>query len=89
MTETGEGDAPVRDGPLAALTRPLAIVGGLIMLAAAIMVVVSVGMRWLIRWSVPGDIELVQTASVAADIIRLSIVILIPSLALVQVRWLN
>ena len=85
MTETGEGDAPVRDGPLAA--RPLA--GGLIMLAAAIMVVVSVGMRWLIRWSVPGDIELVQTASVAADIIRLSIVILIPSLALVQVRWLN
>jgi len=53
------------------------------------MVVVSVGMRWLIRWSVPGDIELVQTASVAADIIRLSIVILIPSLALVQVRWLN
>jgi len=87
MTETGEGDAPVRDGPLAA--RPLAIAGGLIMLAAAIMVVVSVGMRWLIRWSVPGDIELVQTASVAADIIRLSIVILIPSLALVQVRWLN
>jgi hypothetical protein len=59
------------------------------MLAAAIMAVVSVGMRWLIRWSVPGDIELVQIASLAADIIRLSIVILFPWLALVLVRWLN
>jgi len=66
MTETGEGSASARDGPLAALTRPLAIAGGLIMLAAAVMVVVSVGMRWLIRWSVPGDIELVQIASALA-----------------------
>ena len=66
MAETGEGDAPVRDGPLAALTRPLAIAGGLIMLAAAIMVVVSVAMRWLISYSVPGDIELVQIASALA-----------------------
>ena len=36
------------------------------MLAAAIMVVVSVLMRWLIRYSVPGDIELVQIASALA-----------------------
>lgn len=66
MAETGEGDAPVRDGPLAALTRPLAIAGGLIMLAAAIMVVASVLMRWLISWSVAGDIELVQIATALA-----------------------
>ncbi len=66
MTEVGEGGVAVRDGPLAALTRPLAIAGGLIMLAAAIMVVVSVAMRWLISYSVPGDIELVQIASALA-----------------------
>ena len=66
MTEVGEGSAPVREGPLAAVTRPLAIAGGLIMLAAAIMVVVSVAMRWFISYSVPGDIELVQIASALA-----------------------
>ena len=66
MTEAGEGGAPVRDGPLAAVTRPLAIAGGLVMLAAAIMVVVSVGMRWLISWSIAGDIELVQIATALA-----------------------
>jgi TRAP-type C4-dicarboxylate transport system permease small subunit len=48
------------------LTRPLAIAGGLIMLAAAIMVVVSVGMRWLINYSLAGDIELVQIATAIA-----------------------
>ena len=66
MAEAGEGETPVRDGPLAALTRPLAIAGGLIMLAAAIMVVASVLMRWLISWSVAGDIELVQIATALA-----------------------
>lgn len=66
MAELGEGGVAVRDGPLAVLTRPLAIAGGLIMLAAAIMVVVSVAMRWLISYSVPGDIELVQIASALA-----------------------
>jgi TRAP-type C4-dicarboxylate transport system permease small subunit len=58
MTEVGEGSAPVREGPLAAVTRPLAIAGALVMLAAAIMVVVSVAMRWFI--------ELVQIASALA-----------------------
>ena len=61
-----EGGVPVRDGPLAALTRPLAIAGGLVMLAAAIMVVVSVGMRWLMSYSIGGDIELVQIATAIA-----------------------
>lgn len=66
MTETGEGSAPVREGPLAAVTRPLAIAGGLVMLAAAIMVVVSVAMRWLMSYSISGDIELVQIATAIA-----------------------
>ncbi len=66
MAELGEGDASVREGPLAALTRPLAIAGGLVMLAAAIMVVVSIAMRWLMSYSVAGDIELVQIATAIA-----------------------
>ena len=66
MTDTGEGSAPLREGPLAAVTRPLAIAGGLVMLAAAIMVVVSVAMRWFMSYSVAGDIELVQIATALA-----------------------
>jgi TRAP-type C4-dicarboxylate transport system permease small subunit len=53
-------------GALIALTRPLAIAGGVLMLATAGMVTVSVVMRWLINYSVPGDIELVQIATALA-----------------------
>lgn len=53
-------------GPLASLTRPLAIAGGMLLLAVAGMVVVSVVMRWLTSYSVPGDIELVQIATALA-----------------------
>lgn len=60
MSEVTEGGMKVREGPLAAFTRPLAIAGGLLMIAVAVMVTVSVVMRWLINESVPGDIELVQ-----------------------------
>lgn len=66
MSETTEGGMKVREGPLAAFTRPLAIAGGLLMVAVAIMVTVSVVMRWLINESVPGDIELVQIGTAVA-----------------------
>jgi TRAP-type C4-dicarboxylate transport system permease small subunit len=66
MSDAGQGDAPVREGPLAAITRPLAIAGGLVMLAAAIMVVVSVALRWITSYSLAGDIELVQIATAIA-----------------------
>lgn len=61
MTDTsGEGGQPVREGPLAALTRPLAIAGGLLSIGLAIIVTVHVCLRWLFNSQVPGDIELVQ-----------------------------
>ena len=63
MAAPGEGPRPPRDGALIRLTRPLAIAGGLLMLAMAGMVTVSVAMRWLINTSVPGDFELVQIAT--------------------------
>jgi TRAP-type C4-dicarboxylate transport system permease small subunit len=66
VSEHTEGGAAVREGPLAAFTRPLAIAGGLLMIATAIMVTVSVTMRKLINDSIPGDIELVQIATALA-----------------------
>src|SRR5690606_37918055 len=67
MTQvTGEGGTAVREGPLAAFTRPLAIAGGLLTTAVAAMITVSVLMRWLINSSVPGDIELVEIGTALA-----------------------
>jgi TRAP-type C4-dicarboxylate transport system permease small subunit len=66
MSEVTEGGMKVREGPLAAFTRPLAIAGGILMIAVAIMVTVSVVMRRLINESVPGDIELVQIGTAVA-----------------------
>src|SRR4051812_45219095 len=67
MAEAGSGEGgAVGTGPLVIVTRPLAIAGGLLMLLMAIMVVTSVVMRWLINYSVPGDIELVQIATALA-----------------------
>jgi TRAP-type C4-dicarboxylate transport system permease small subunit len=66
MSEVSEGGVEVREGPLAAFARPLAIAGGFLMIAVAIMVTVSVAMRWLINGSVPGDIELVQIGTAIA-----------------------
>ena len=67
--EPGERDSgghSVHEHQLVALTRPLAIAGGMLMLFIAATVVVSVTMRWLIYASVPGDIELVQIATAVA-----------------------
>jgi TRAP-type C4-dicarboxylate transport system permease small subunit len=67
MADAGVGETgrPADKGPLG-VTRPLAVAGGLLMLAMASMVVVSVMMRWLISESIPGDIELVQIATALA-----------------------
>jgi TRAP-type C4-dicarboxylate transport system permease small subunit len=64
MSEAGE--SRIREGPLATLTRPLAIAGGLLMLSAAIMVVISIALRWFFSYSIGGDIELVQIATALA-----------------------
>lgn len=67
MTDVKENDSGVvHDGPFAAVTRPLAIAGGLAMLGAASVVVVSVALRWLTSQSISGDFELVQMATAVA-----------------------
>lgn len=55
-------DRPAGPGPLTGLTEKLAMIGGLLVLGAATLVCVSVGLRWLAATSVPGDFELVQIA---------------------------
>ena len=60
MSEAGEGGNTARGDVLASLTRALAIAGGALLTAVAVIVCVNVGMRWLLHSAVPGDIELVQ-----------------------------
>jgi TRAP-type C4-dicarboxylate transport system permease small subunit len=55
-----EGRRAVQRDPLAALTRPLAIAGGLVSIVIALVVTVHVCLRWVFNSAVPGDIELVQ-----------------------------
>lgn len=59
----GEG-APA--GMVGRAARILAIAGGVLMLATAAMVVISVLMRWLLRSGIRGDFELVQIATAVA-----------------------
>jgi TRAP-type C4-dicarboxylate transport system permease small subunit len=47
---------------LSAVTAGLALSGGIVILAAAILVCISVVLRWTTSNSVPGDFELVQIA---------------------------
>lgn len=47
---------------LASIAEALALVGGVVMLAAAFLVCLSVGLRWVTSNSIPGDFELVQIA---------------------------
>lgn len=54
-------EQPARDGGLLSrVTGGIALLGGLLSLAAAFLVVTSVALRWLGIGSVPGDFEMVQ-----------------------------
>lgn len=57
-----EDDAREPPGVLYAIIANVALAGGLLMLATAIMVCVSVSMRWATSHAIPGDFEMVQIA---------------------------
>jgi len=63
---TIEGPAEMRPSEtpaaLAWLTEKLALAGGVVILAAAVLVCASVSLRWMTNDSIPGDFELVQIA---------------------------
>jgi TRAP-type C4-dicarboxylate transport system permease small subunit len=58
--------APPRIGALERATRFLALAGGLIVLAFAVVVTTSVARRWLTGDGIPGDFELVQNGLAVA-----------------------
>ena len=60
----GHGASTARPGVgmLAVVAEGLAILGGLLIVAAAVLVCTSVGLRWATSDSVPGDFEFVQIA---------------------------
>lgn len=67
MTQEGAAQRGLpAPGIIDTVTRTLAVLGGLVMLAAAVMVTVSVLLRWLFRSGVQGDFEMVQIATAVA-----------------------
>jgi TRAP-type C4-dicarboxylate transport system permease small subunit len=63
----GGGEAAGRSGGLLErLARALAIAGGTLMLATALMVFASVLGRWIFRTGIKGDFEMVQIATAVA-----------------------
>jgi len=54
---------PAPRGPIAWLAQALALAGGAVLLAVALLVTWSVLSRWLFRLPVPGDFELVSIGS--------------------------
>ncbi|ROR32195.1 TRAP transporter small permease [Inmirania thermothiophila] len=67
----GEPAPPAARGPgpggwLAGLCRGFAIAGGVLILAAAALTVVSVGTRYVLGRPIPGDFELVEIACAVA-----------------------
>lgn len=64
---TSEGERAMPDPPPATLTerftRPVAILGGLLALAVALLVLTSVLMRWLFNAPIDGDFEFVKMAT--------------------------
>lgn len=67
MSEAGDhAEGEAAHGLLSRLARLLAVAGGLIMLAGAVMITVSVALRWLRNDGVQGDFELMQIATVLA-----------------------
>ena len=62
IEEIGSRTLPPGFRTLAFVAEALAVLGGLLTLAAAVLVCTSVGLRWATNDSVPGDFEFVQIA---------------------------
>jgi TRAP-type C4-dicarboxylate transport system permease small subunit len=44
----------------------VAVLGGILMLATGVLIIASVGTRWFLATSIPGDVELIQGATAIA-----------------------
>jgi TRAP-type C4-dicarboxylate transport system permease small subunit len=63
MNDNMQAGSPADHAALPSVTRPLAILGGMMVLASALTVVVSVLVRWSGVGAIGGDFEIVQMAT--------------------------
>jgi TRAP-type C4-dicarboxylate transport system permease small subunit len=66
MSERMPDGTPQRLGVLDRASRAVAFLGGVLMLAAGVLIIASIAMRWSLATSIPGDVELVQAATAVA-----------------------
>ena len=63
MPEWESDRTPPPGGFVDRASHAAAVFGGSLMLAAGMLIVVSIATRWLLAASVPGDVELIQAAT--------------------------
>ena len=66
MPEWESDRTPPPGGFVDRASHAAAVFGGSLMLAAGMLIVVSIATRWLLAASVPGDVELIQAATAVA-----------------------
>jgi TRAP-type C4-dicarboxylate transport system permease small subunit len=55
-----------RGNGLSRAARATALFGGVLMLLAGVLIILSIATRWLLSASIPGDVELIQSATAVA-----------------------
>jgi TRAP-type C4-dicarboxylate transport system permease small subunit len=66
MSENDLDTRPLSLGVLDGASRAVALFGGSLMLAAGVLIIASISIRWIFSTSIPGDIELIQAATAIA-----------------------
>jgi len=66
MSDRGSDSGAGRSALIDRVSHAVAMFGGCTILAAALLIIVSISMRRLFSASVPGDVELIQTATAVA-----------------------
>jgi TRAP-type C4-dicarboxylate transport system permease small subunit len=66
MSDWDSDSTPPREGFLDRASHAVAFFGGSLMLAASMLIVVSIATRWFLAASIPGDVELIQAATAVA-----------------------
>jgi TRAP-type C4-dicarboxylate transport system permease small subunit len=66
MSEPDSDSSPRRPGTLDRVAHAVALFGGSLMLATGVLIIASIGARWFLATSIPGDVELIQAATVVA-----------------------
>jgi TRAP-type C4-dicarboxylate transport system permease small subunit len=66
MSEWESDSRPPRRGIVDRASYAVALLGGSLMLATGVLIIASIGARWFLATSIPGDVELIQAATAVA-----------------------